>query len=209
MVNPFKHGIRAFVTWAWDWAIEHWPALTLAIVSGGGMTYLAAVSQWLNQYGPVAWGFAGLIGLGLAALVYWLYSSAVHRLAMSAYVGLLSKTSDAINPLDNVFNRRRIKIQDLIDPFTHEVRGKTFTDCDLVGPANIFFEGVGTLNGVGFYNCNCVLANRNFVPNTISRFTDVHIIRGRIIAATLFMSPGMKAAMGDLADHPDAQWVNQ
>ena len=118
-----NRGIKALVAWIWDWLIEHWPALSVAGVLSG-MTYLAAISQWLNAYGPVAWGFAGLLGALITALIYWVYAFAAQKIAVSAFVAQVSKPADNINPLEDAFHKRRIKIQDLVDPFRREDQGQ-------------------------------------------------------------------------------------
>ena len=65
------------------------------------------------------------------------------------------------------------------------------------------------MHGAGFSDCELVFVNKDFKTSTITRLNDIHITRGRIVAATLFITPAMKLAMGDLATHPEANWVNQ
>ena len=209
-----QKAFKAARTWLWDKAIEHW--LTILISSGVGglaMGYLASISSWLDKYGPIAWGAIGLATwffiLFISAFTYWLYALARMRSQQATFAAMQSKTTDYINPLEDTFHKRRIKIQDLIDPYSHDIKNKTFTDCELVGPANLVFNKNCHFSGVNFAVCNLVLVNKNFIPYSVTMVNDLHMTRGKVIGATLFCYPPVKAAMGNLAVDLKASWVNE
>src|SRR5271166_564449 len=56
-----------------------------------------------------------------------------------------------------MFQETRVNVNDLILPFHRTVIGKTFIDCDIVGPANVSLvatsPGKGSLNGCEFFGC--------------------------------------------------------
>jgi len=45
-----------------------------------------------------------------------------------------------INPLDVSFERKRILLNEFVLPSHTIIENKTFIDCDLIGPANIYFH---------------------------------------------------------------------
>ena len=197
-MGRLKRSIQVLWAWGWDWVIDHWPTLIVTIVGGGGMTYLATVSQWLNAYGPVAWGAAALVGLLASAAIYWLVALARLKSAQGTYVPLQYKPGESINPLDTVFDKKRIKIQDLIDPVTQQVSDKVFTGCDLVGPANILLFS-GSYTDGEFIHCNCVLVNKKSIkPLTVTRLENVTMIKCRVISATIFIPEHLKDKFGNI-----------
>jgi len=47
------------------------------------------------------------------------------------------QSKDRIDPMQSVFERKRILITDLLPPIGRSIVGKSFTDCEIVGPANV------------------------------------------------------------------------
>lgn len=120
-------------------------------------SYLASLSTWIEQFGAFAWVLAGLFGtiLTLTAFLLALIISQQlrRRWAMREWV----LRADELNPLDDHFLRKRIRLDSLIDPLTNAIEGKTFTDCQVDGPAAIILRGTGLLNDVNFAQCDLVV----------------------------------------------------
>jgi hypothetical protein len=90
------------------------------------------------EYAPFSWVAAGFIGLFTYSLCYFLVSVGHGRFIRSRYDSRhLGKSANVVNPMDQVFEKKRIFLNDFClpsQPFIHE---KTFIDCEIVGPANI------------------------------------------------------------------------
>lgn len=152
-----KGFVSAFWAWLWDKVIEHWP--TLAIASGGGlMTYLASASNWVSQYGPVAWGAIGLLAALVLAIVFWLGGIARTKFAMARYA---EKQSDAssINPLAQSFERQRIRLADFFHPLYHPTTGARFQGCELFGPAHVLIRA-SVITHSTFLECEVVIVKK-------------------------------------------------
>src|SRR5689334_3123324 len=54
--------------WAFDRVSNNWDRLAALFVGGGGMSYLASITDWVKSYGPVAVGAIGLF----SALAIWI-----------------------------------------------------------------------------------------------------------------------------------------
>jgi hypothetical protein len=90
-----------------------------------------------------------------------------------------------ITPLDLTFERKRILVNDFVLPSHPFIDGKTFIDCDIVGPACIYFSSNNQANPIrppkvdavwlepgakfnnGFIFTNCIFRNCSFQRITI------------------------------------------
>ncbi len=110
------------------------------------MAYLANLTAWISAYGPVAWGFVGLIKFATVIGLYWVWSYSNRLQAITRLYEERERTT-AVNPLDGVFNKRRLRLIDFFDPFYQPISTARFTDCQLHGPANMFAMGCQFLSG--------------------------------------------------------------
>lgn len=141
-------------------------SFTGAIV--GWATWFAGLFQ---QYAPASWVIAAVLGAAVGALIILLAVLSRERLQIIRFRNNVFAASQ-INPLDPMFTARRLRIVDLAPPVGAFIDNKTFTDCEIIGPANVMFAGcsfVGSggnivdgiviksgfspLNGFGFRNC--------------------------------------------------------
>ena len=104
------------------WVIIGGPALVAAVTA-----YLASLSDWINQFGAIAWVIAGL----LAGLLVLLIALTILELQLmhfrSSAIKQWQAKSDYINPLDKSFDGKRINFSDLSDPITREIRSEEHT----------------------------------------------------------------------------------
>lgn len=133
-----------------------------------------AVYYWriFQDYAPVSWIAAGFVGLLFISIVYFFIGKGKWYYQLAKRQSRISIRSP-INPLDSNFYRQRIWIVDLAPPVIAVVQDKSFSDCDLIGPANVLFgsctfqgnagEAVDGLiikagsvarNGIMFIRCN-------------------------------------------------------
>jgi hypothetical protein len=142
--------------WAWisDWLIDHWPQIVW-IGGASGMTYLASITVWLNNYGPVAYGAVGLSTYLIFMIGYAIYGIARKKIALSRLADERWKAG-SINPLEGNFNKRRIKLSDFFDPFYKSIQTAKFQDCELLGPSNVYLMGC-TLSHPTFSSCQVVI----------------------------------------------------
>lgn len=163
-----------------------WPLLPAGVV--GVITgYLSSYVGVINDLGVFGWWAAGLAGFALAAVglggvATWRQKLASIRLSQNWNLKV-----DAINPLRDVFERERINVADLAHPFTRRVRGKTFKDCQLFGPANVILVGGGGLYGANIVGCDIVVCKDDAVILNGIAFEDCFIQGGEIGHCTLFM----------------------
>lgn len=126
--------IISLLQWAWD----RGAVIASAVLGGGVMSRLAATTEWIGQYGPIAWGGVGLLTflIIMAALMGWtaLSSRANLRNAQSQ-AALRAAERSGVNPLETRFYRQRIYLADMMPVDGAMITGKTFEECELIGPA--------------------------------------------------------------------------
>lgn len=154
------------------------------------MAYLAAATDWLNSWGPIGWGLAGLFSffavlLGLAAMNL-VRAVAAERRANADAVRDWSSRTDNVNPLSTEFHRVRARFLDLMSPIDHSIRGKKFYDCELIGFADLLAIG-STFNRVGFADCQIIVVKTDAKIINAVALIDCEIHGGTISRTNLFV----------------------
>ena len=163
-----------------------------------GGSAMSAIAGWatyatelFSPYAPFSWVAAAFLGGIIFAVIYAAWARSKLWIVDSKVKQDFYKSSDRINPLDSIFRERRINISDLVSPIEPHIRGKTFIDCELIGPANIMLgataPGKGSMNGVVFYACDACKVKENIIIANGIMFEDCVFIRGRIFRVTLFI----------------------
>ena len=111
-----RKAVSAFFGWLLEQAIEHWPGIVVFLASNS-MTALAAFTDGINKYGPVAW-----IGIGLLT-----------ALVLSAIYALAMKVRDPWKSyrLETVSNKKFVNERVVID-------GKRFVQCHFENVTIVF-----------------------------------------------------------------------
>jgi hypothetical protein len=179
-------GLLAF----WDRLIRWGPAILGATASSVLAGWAGSATKALEQYSPSSWVFRAIVGalgfLGGAAL--WSFTRV--NLQRLEYARNLSMRTAAFNPLDDNFTKKRIQVEALRSQFNEPVVGKTFVDCELVGPAVICLIGPIAIHGVGIGNCEFVrIRNGARILNAIP-FINLTVTRGKLTGLTIFVPEG-------------------
>ncbi|WP_293983694.1 hypothetical protein [Sphingobium sp.] len=178
-----------------------WPALPVA-VSGLVTAKLSESVVWIARFGAFGWWCAFVTGVlaGLASAT--LFAVFKERMARAHAITKWSKEVDNINPLDDQFTRKRIRISDLEHPTTHRIAGKRFIDCQLVGPATIAFLNQTHISGIGFINCDLIPTKDVFFAFNPIGVERTQIIGGQICNATIYLHPSILKSMEADGMHP-------
>lgn len=127
---------KRFGAWLWD------SLGNLAMIAGwvGAATLLAwatRVAGVMSQYAPFSWVFAGFVGAVLWSGVYVLYGLGKNLRLRAKWASDRMRDGDRIDPMESIFQNKRININDLVNPYNQVVIGKKFINCELIGPANL------------------------------------------------------------------------
>lgn len=158
--------------------------------SFGIPAWATATTAMFQQYAPLSWVAAGFIGILITALISCLimwFRGLQIRLSIERrfYEG-----GDRINPLDVVFQNRRILISDLLPPIGFDVTGKTFINCEIIGPANIVLSGHGSMSGCGGAMVDAVLARENALIQNGTQFLNCNFQNCNLFKITFIIPEG-------------------
>jgi hypothetical protein len=181
-----KRGIRAFWAWLWDKAIEHWPEAISTFFLGGGMTYLAAVTDWMKPWGQIGWAAIGFLSMFVVISCYAIYWWARRNKAATTFTEKIFQ-STTINPLSDIFSKQRIKLSDFFNPFYEPVETAKFQDCELLGPSNIFPVGSTFLKS-GFLGCQVVIFAQDTTLIGVTAFKNCIFERCKFFQVTFYMT---------------------
>jgi hypothetical protein len=163
-----------------------WPLVGTSLVSAI-TAWAAAATELLHPYAPLSWVAAGLVGGLIFVVLVWV-GVAIRNAMISGNVRRrFYETGSRINPLEKIFENRRINIDDLMPPLGAQIRGKSFIDCELVGPANLVFSGQGSLENSDFTQSDAIIINNLDIPVLNgTEFNDCRFLRCKFFKVTLF-----------------------
>lgn len=124
-----------------------------------------------SEYTPFSWVAAGFMGLLVYAICVALYGFGQSRSVRSRYDARFLVASGGVDPMARVFEGKRIFLNDFVLPSNPVVMGKTFVDCEIVGPANIFLEMGNSVDDVrpGMVDAVALSGERKFYNGFLFR----------------------------------------
>ncbi|WP_146010326.1 hypothetical protein [Acidimangrovimonas sediminis] len=161
---------------------------TAIVLSSGGLTgWLSSGLARVEQYGAFGWWAAFLLGALVASLVLLLFAGFRYLWKRGSALEEWSKRTDGIDPMEDVYRKKRIFLGSLKDPGRKKVCDKTFVDCDLVGPLTIALMGKTSVNGTHFIDCDVIQVRSGVPMFTAIALEDVTVTRGRMINLTVLI----------------------
>ncbi|WP_318378834.1 hypothetical protein [Enterobacter sp.] len=126
-----------------------------------GSTTLLGLLRYIDPYFKSKsylffFGAVVLLSLIVFAMLY-LFKAAKYKQAKENYLRVLSETKLQINPLEEVFEKQVIYLEQLRLPLNEPQKNKTFRHCRLIGPLTIFIYG-GNFSHCGFMQSGDVIA---------------------------------------------------
>jgi hypothetical protein len=174
--------VSAIETGKWAWITFQ---LAPMLASFGVTAWAVWAADLFSQYTPLSWIGAGIVGALVWGVVRVLHAAAWRVRVRARYDARFLEHGASFNPLDLTFERKRIYVNDFVLPSHPTVEGKTFIDCDIIGPANIYFGPTSVaapirsprVDGVwlhpdarfvnGFTFDNCIFRNCSFQRITL------------------------------------------
>jgi hypothetical protein len=161
-------------------------ALVVAWALAAGMfAWGVSASGIFDRYAPFSWIFAAFVGAGLAALICHAGVAAYRQFIRSRYDAKLVAKGGALDPLARTYERKRIYLNEFALPSKPLIEGRTFIECEIIGPANVvlvsgntvtdqqlpvcdaFLIAAGSEPTNGYAFRNCIFRNCAFVRVTL------------------------------------------
>jgi hypothetical protein len=129
-------------------------------------------------------GAAGMIlATAIAVAIAWIRV----KLTYARYIDRSVSPGDNVNPLDDSFNRKRIKLTSFVSPYRAIIQGKTFDQCELFGPAVVVLRGGINMNFNEFHFCDFIAVRNNSAPVTGISFVNVTVLRSKLYGLTFLV----------------------
>jgi len=124
-----------------------------------------------SEHAPLSWVIAGFGGLLAYAIAVFIYGTGQQRSVRSRYDAKFMRETGGVDPLARVFEGKRIYLNDFVLPSQPQVIGKTFVDCEIVGPANMYFEADSSVDDVkpGLVDAVALTGERQFFNGVVFR----------------------------------------
>ena len=158
------------------------------------MSYLADISVWLQPWGPIGWGAAGLatflVLLSVLTLIRmgsaWVRSK--HEIASYSEK---QRSSISVNPIDDLFERKRFLVSEFYHPFLEENTGKVFRECEIMGPGNVLLTGHTDMPRPKFRQCEFVVVDPKKPMYSVVCFKDSSFVDCSFYRVSFFVTAEM------------------
>jgi hypothetical protein len=121
--------------------------------------WAARAAGILSQYSPLSWVVAGGCGVLLYGSCIFLIGVGRSLSVRAQYDARFMAESGGVDPLARVFESKRIFLNDFVLPSNPLVEGKTFVNCQIVGPANLFLQIGNSADDIRHGNVDSVVLN--------------------------------------------------
>lgn len=191
----------SFGQWLYDRIANNWDRLVAVFIAGGGMTYLAAITDWMAAWGPLGVGAVGLTSV----LATWLTLAGAARMRASAQLRRAQASAvekwkdqvDTVNPMAPEFHTKRLRVAEIAHPLDGSISDKRLIDCELIGPANLVMRDVD-IKGVAFHRCDTAVVKTKTPINNAVGLQRVTMIGGAIWNCTLLIPPQMVKTFAEM-----------
>ena len=93
---------------------------------------------------------------------------------------------------------------DISSPVDNSIVGKTFTRCEIIGPATVFFVGSGHIQDCMFMNCDFIAAKKGASIHNAIKLNDCVIRNCLIYGVTFIVPPSLYGAIPE-----EANWITE
>lgn len=173
-------------------------------IAGGVMTAWAAwATTTMQGYAPLSYVVAFLVGALLVSAIFAVTGWFRVELIKAKIHAKLLKEPSNFDPLESHFHKKRLNISQLSSPINNEINQKSFTKCEILGPADVYI-GTGniiTRNRIG--NCNFIAVKRGIPLFNVINMVHCSIDDCEVFGINFFVHP-------DAVRHiPDGHWITE
>ncbi len=96
-------------------------------------------TELFKEYEPFSWVVAGFIGVAIVVLLTFLWRLGFWFLTKAQFTKLFIDKHPNVDPMKDTFENQRVFLNEFVLPTDPWIENKTFINCDIIGPANMFF----------------------------------------------------------------------
>jgi hypothetical protein len=158
-------------------------------IGGFALTaWAAAAAKLFEQYAPFSYVMAGLLGSLVVAFGYWLVTIGRARWIRTKYDNVMMQRGGLVDPLAKTFEAKRIYLSEFVMPSHPWVEGKTFIDCEIIGPANVTLVKGNSINDGRLPSCDAVALSSEDRPYNVIYLNQCTFRGCSFVRITFFVS---------------------
>ncbi|NIZ09987.1 hypothetical protein [Pseudooceanicola sp. HF7] len=177
----------------------YWYGAYLLLAGSSILGILSAYSSkgvaWIAKFGLFGLLFSGFAGALLFSIILIALSGVYFIWIKASIARAYSKNITEFNPLDRIIDNKRFRIQDLVSPIDRRINRKRISNCELLGPANIYMHKSVEFVGNEFFECIFIMLRpiEGGIVNTGHAIIldDVVIRESKIYGATIMVPPAL------------------
>lgn len=126
------------IEWRWSlWSFIQAAGLVSGVVLPAWATHATGL---FVEYSPLSWVLAGMTGFFVISVCYTIFMFGRRLRIRAKYDEKHLQDDTEINPLDKTFEGKRIFLNSFVLPSHPFIQNKTFIDCEIIGPGNIYLR---------------------------------------------------------------------
>ncbi len=117
-------------------AVTFWTVVPSGIL-GVLSAYFASGTEWINQFGAWGWLTAGIAAFLASSIAFGVIARTKLWRVEAKRAALLAGDSSPFDPMAPTYENKRLYLRDLAPAGRRFVQGRTFLNCEIVGPGTI------------------------------------------------------------------------
>lgn len=148
---------RFFSKVEWRWSLANMLWGVGAIASATLPAWAVRTMELFSEFSPLSWVLAGFAGLAVYCLCYLFFAWARTIHVRSRFNDRIMNSGGFVDPMAKVFERKRIFLNDFCLPTNPYITDKSFIDCEIIGPANLFLAVKNRVDQIQLPDCDAVV----------------------------------------------------
>lgn len=193
--------IKKAFSWIWGgWGNILW--ITGLFATFALPAWAVRMTGIMSQFAPFSWVAAGFMGMGLGVAALATVAWARGRLVRARYDAKLLAQGGAIDVLAKTFERKRIFLNEFALPSKPIIEGKTFIDCEIIGPASVILNIGNSVDNHQLPFCDAYVMGSQANPNNGYLFNNC-VFRG-----CSFIRVSLMFSLSEYEKAKTVDWLN-
>lgn len=143
--------------------------------------------------------FASMLSSTLLFNTYIKYQNMLQERKKDELRKLWADKEDRINVMERSFTRKRINLVNFVDPITNDICDKSFINCDIIGPVNLFVGDNCTLKGNNLFGVDVVFIKEGATVRNAVHLKNITFDGCRVNLVTFVFTENMRSNVKELS----------
>lgn len=186
----------------WRWSLSNFLIGAYFFASTALPAWAVSAMEMFQHYAPLSWVLAGFAGLVVSVVAFAVFSLAYGRWVRSRYNRRLYEKTGFVDPMAKTFEDKRIFLSEFCLPSDQFIEGKTFINCEIIGPALLYLRRDNKAYEQKLPYCDAVVLRRNRI------FYNGIVLDNCTFRASSFKRITLIASEDEYPLIKDLEWLN-